>query len=74
MTGAATSDSEPGHPMGTADPPRHGDHGKCVVQPGDSLQSANPVGSADLSGVEGAEPLVSLAGDHAECGPSEYAA
>ncbi len=63
LTGAASSDSEPEHPMGTADPPRHGGRSKCVVQLGDSLQSANPVGSADLSGVEGAEPLVSLAGD-----------
>ena len=37
VTGAATSVSEPERPMGTADPPRHGDRGECVGQPGDSL-------------------------------------
>ena len=70
LTGAATSDSEPERPMGTADPTRHGDHGKSVVHPGDSLQSANPVGNADLAGVEGAEPLVSLAGDTRSVAPA----
>ena len=73
LTGAATSDSAPERPMGTANPPWHGDHGECVAHLGDRLRSANPVGSAELSGVEGVAPRQPRRG-HAECGPSQYAA
>lgn len=55
--------------METADPPQRGDHGKCVVHPGDTLRIANPVGSTALSGVEGS-PFRSHVGFH---DPPEHA-
>ena len=74
LTRAATSDSEPERPMGTADPARHGNHGECVVHPGDSLESANLVGKrGTVRGRGGGAPRQPRRG-HAECGPSEYAA
>ena len=48
-------------------PPRRGDHGHHPARKDGGLRSANFVSSADQSGVEGAEPLVSRDVKHRVC-------
>ena len=74
LTGAATSDSEPGHPMGTADPRRHRRPRRVRRPPGRHPAIREPLRErGPVRGRRGGAPRRPRRG-HMECGPREYAA
>ena len=70
LTGAATSDSEPGHPMGTADPRRHRRPRRVRRSPGRHPAIREPLRErGPVRGRRGGAPRRPRRG-HMECGPS----
>ena len=73
LTGAATSDSEPKRPVGTADPPRHGGPRQVRRPSGRQAAIREPARERGPFRGRGDGAPRRPRGGHAECGPSEYA-